>query len=92
MLDFRVKAIRSPANPTVDGLAFRDAMRVGEVRGPLAFASTELFNDAEASTDVIRETVRTPLPHRPDYFKAYSALPPLAVEALGDEAHRHRFP
>jgi cytosine/adenosine deaminase-related metal-dependent hydrolase len=92
MLDFGVTTVRSPATPTVEGLKLRDDLNAGRVRGPRAFAAAELINGGRADPETIRATIRAALPHRPDFFKAYSALPPASVAALIDEAHRHGVP
>lgn len=92
MLDFGVTTVRSPATPTVEGLALRDALNEGRVRGPRAYAAAELINSPWASPDEIREIVRSALPYRPDFFKAYAGLGPEAVRALVDEAHSHGIP
>lgn len=92
MLDFGITTVRSPATPTVEGLALRDHLNAGRVRGPFAFASAEFINDAKASGAELRALVRDALPHRPDFIKAYSALPPASVAILIEEAHRHGLP
>lgn len=92
MLDFGVTTVRSPATPTVEGLALRDALNEGRVRGPRAFAAAELINNPRASPEEIREIVRSALPYRPDFFKAYAGLGPEAVAALVEEAHLHGIP
>jgi imidazolonepropionase-like amidohydrolase len=92
LLDFGVTTVRSPATPTVEGLRLRDDLNAGRVRGPRAFASAELINDPNLTADQIRQLVRDALPHRPDYYKAYSRLGAEQVRALVEEAHAHGVP
>lgn len=92
MLDFGITSIRSPGNPTVEGLALRDDLNAGRVRGPSARASAELISDPNLSEAQLRAYVRDALPHRPDYFKVYARLRPDAVATVIAEAHRHGVP
>jgi imidazolonepropionase-like amidohydrolase len=91
-LEFGITTVRSPATPTVEGLALRDDLNAGRIRGPHAVASAELINDPGLSDAQLRQIVREALPHRPDYFKLYSRLGPEQVATVIDEAHRHRIP
>jgi len=92
LLDFGITTVRSPATPTVQGLALRDDLNAGRVQGPHALASAELINDATLDEAALRRYVREALPRRPDYFKVYAALAPDQVEVVIDEAHRHGVP
>jgi imidazolonepropionase-like amidohydrolase len=89
LLDFGITSIRSPANPTVDGLALRDRLNQGEVRGPFARASAELINDPALTPDTMRAAIRATLPSRPDYIKFYTRIRADVLAAGVDEAHRH---
>jgi hypothetical protein len=89
LLDFGITSIRSPANPTVDGLALRDRLNRGEVRGPFARASAELINDPALTPEAMRAAIRANLPSRPDYIKLYTRIRPDVLAAGVDEAHRH---
>jgi imidazolonepropionase-like amidohydrolase len=91
-LDFGVTTIRSPANPTVEGLRLRDDLNSGKVRGPHAYASAELINDANMSDKQLRQTVRDALPLKPDYFKVYARLAPKQVASVINEAHHYGIP
>jgi imidazolonepropionase-like amidohydrolase len=51
LLDFGITTVRSPATPTVDGLKLRDDLNAGRVRGPRAFASTELIDDPKLTDE-----------------------------------------
>lgn len=76
LLDFGITTVRSPATLTVEGLALRDELNAGRVRGPRAFASAELINDPKLSDAELRAYVRDALSYRPDYFKVYARLAP----------------
>jgi imidazolonepropionase-like amidohydrolase len=89
LLDFGITTVRSPATPTIAGLAMRDDLNAGRLRGPHAFAAAELINDAKLDDAQLRKLVRDALPYRPDYFKVYAALSPQAVATVIDEAHAH---
>lgn len=91
-LDFGITTVRSPATPTVEGLALRDDLNAGRVRGPHALASAELINDPSLTDTQLRQIVRDALPYRPDYIKVYSRLKPEQVASVVDEAHRHSVP
>jgi hypothetical protein len=91
-LDFGITTVRSPATPTVEGLALRDDLNAGKVRGPHALASAELVNDPSLSDSELRQIVRDALPYKPDYFKVYSRLRPEQVASVVDEASRHHVP
>ncbi|WP_164934282.1 amidohydrolase family protein [Bradyrhizobium guangzhouense] len=92
LLDFGITTVRSPATPTIEGLRLRDDLNAGAVRGPRAFASAELINDAKLTDQQLRNIVRDAMPYRPDYFKVYARLSPQAVGTVIDEAHRHGIP
>lgn len=92
LLDFGVTTVRSPGNPTIEGLAFRDALNAGAVRGPRAYASAEILNDPTMSPEDIRAYVRDALPYRPDYFKFHSRFPPQSVGVLVEAAHAAGVP
>ena len=92
LLDFGITSVRSPATPTVEGLAFRNDLNAGRARGPRAFASAELINDPKMDDAALRQTVRDALPFKPDYFKVYARLKPEQVASVIDEAHRHKVP
>ncbi len=92
LLDFGITTVRSPATPTIEGLALRDDLNSGRIRGPRALASAELINDASLTDAQLRETVRAALPYKPDYFKVYARLAPEQVSSVVDEAHRHGIP
>jgi imidazolonepropionase-like amidohydrolase len=89
MLDHGITTVRSPATPTLEGLALRDDLNAGRVRGPRARASMELINDPALKEAQLRRLVRDALPLRPDYVKAYARLTPGAVSTLINEAHAH---
>ncbi len=91
-LDFGITTIRSPANPTEDGLRLRDDLNAGIVRGPRAYAAAELINDVALDEQGLRKAVRELLPARPDYIKVYAQMRPEQVAILADEAHRNRLP
>jgi imidazolonepropionase-like amidohydrolase len=91
-LDFGITTIRSPSAPTLEGLRLRNDLNEGQVRGPRAFASAELINDAAMTEAELRAAVREALPARPDYIKAYARLGPHQVASVVDEAHRHGIP
>jgi imidazolonepropionase-like amidohydrolase len=91
-LDFGITTVRSPATPTVEGLALRDDLNAGRVRGPHALAAAELINDPTLTDTQLRQIVRDALPYRPDYIKVYARLKPEQVASVVDEAHRHNVP
>jgi imidazolonepropionase-like amidohydrolase len=91
-LDFGITTVRSAATPTVAGLALRDDLNNGVVRGPRALASAELINDSSITDAELRQVVRDALPYRPDYIKAYASLTPDQVSTVIAEAHLHRIP
>jgi imidazolonepropionase-like amidohydrolase len=70
----------------------RDDLNAGRLRGPYAFASAELINDAKLDDAQLRAVVRDALRYRPDYFKVYAALSPQAIATVIDEAHAHGIP
>lgn len=88
-LDFGVTTVRSPATPTIEGLRLRDDLNAGRVRGPRAFASAEVMNDAGMSSEQLRQMVRDAHAQRADYVKVYAGLSPAQVATVIDEAHRH---
>jgi imidazolonepropionase-like amidohydrolase len=92
LLDFGITTVRSPATPTIAGLAMRDDLNAGRLRGPRAFAAAELINNPKLNDAQLRAVVRDALPYRPDYFKVYAALSPQAVATVIDEAHAHGIP
>lgn len=92
LLDFGITTLRSPATPTLAGLALRDDLNAGRLRGPRAFAAAELINDRSLDAAQLREVVRETLPHRPDFIKVYASLEPEAVAVVIDEAHAHGIP
>ena len=91
-LDFGITTVRSPANPTVEGLKLRDDLNAGRVRGPHALASAEFINDAGLTNAELRQVVRDSLPYHPDYFKVYSRLQPHQVAVVIEEAHLNKIP
>lgn len=92
LLDFGITTVRSPATPTIAGLALRDDLNAGRTRGPRALASAELINDSSLTDAQLREAVREALPYKPDYFKVYARLAPEQVSSVVDEARRHGIP
>ena len=92
LLDFGITTVRSPATPTVDGLALRDDLNAGVVRGPQAKASAEFINDSRMSEAELRDYVRDAMAYKPDYFKVYARLSKQQVATVIDEAHRHGVP
>jgi imidazolonepropionase-like amidohydrolase len=92
LLDFGITTVRSPSTPTRAGLALRDDLNAGRVRGPRAMASAELINDPTLTDAQLRQVVRDALPFRPDYVKVYARLPPASVATVIDEAHAHGVP
>lgn len=91
-LDYGITTIRSPASPTLQGLALRDALARGEVRGPRAFASAELINGRDLTHDQMEAIVAEAMLAKPDYLKAYAALGPDQVRDLAAIAHEHDLP
>ena len=92
LLDFGITTVRSPGNPTVEGLAFRDELNAGTVRRPNALASSEILNDPSMSEQEIRAYVLNAMPHKPDYFKFHSRFPLQSVEVLVSAAHAQGVP
>lgn len=92
LIDFGITTVRSPGNPTIEGLAFRDQLNAGAVRGPRAIASAEILNDPSMTPEAIRAYVRNALPYRPDYFKFHSRFPPESVAVLVEAAHAKNIP
>ena len=92
LLDSGITTVRSPATPTIEGLALRDDLDSGAVRGPYALASAEFINDSSLSPDALRAIVRAAMPYRPDYFKVYAALSPEQIATVIDEAHGNGVP
>lgn len=92
LLDFGITTVRSPGNPTVEGLTFRDELNAGTVRGPRAYASAEILNDPSMSPEAIKVYVRNALLYRPDYFKFHSRFPPQSVAVLVEAAHAAGVP
>lgn len=86
-LDYGVTTIRSPANPTIEGLALRDDLNAGRVCGPRVRASAELISNGRWDEDQLRSYVRDALPYEPDYFKAYAGLSADQIAIVIDEAH-----
>lgn len=92
LLDFGITTARSPATPTREGVAIRDAIAAGSVRGPRLFVSAELINGARHTPESVRRAVRAELASPVDYIKLYSGLSPAAVRAGIEEAHAHNVP
>ena len=92
LLEFGITTVRSPGNPTVEGLAFRDELNAGFVRGPNALASAEILNDPNMTEQEIRTYVLNAMPHKPDYFKFHSRFPPKSVAVLLEAAHVQGVP
>lgn len=92
LLDFGITTVRSPATPTMEGLALRDDLNAGRTKGPYALASAELINDGRMTAQDLRSYVRDALKHKPDYFKVYAGLHPWQVKTVIDEAHKHGVP
>ena len=92
LLQFGITTARSPATPTQLGIAMRDSVDSGAVRGPRLLVSGELINDARLSPDALREEVRAQADAGVDYIKLYSRLQPEAVRAGVEEAHAHGLP
>ena len=92
LLRFGVTTARSPATPTVLGVAMRDSIAAGTVVGPRLFVSGELINGRDMALEAVREEVRAQAAAGVDYVKLYSRLRPEAVRAGVDEAHVHDLP
>lgn len=92
LLDSGITTIRSPANPTEQGLALRDRANSGRVPAPFIRAAAELINDPRLSPDAMREQIRQVLPFRPDYIKLYARIGPEALQAGINEAHANGIP
>lgn len=92
LLDAGITTLRSPANPTQQGLALRDSANTGAVRAPFIRAAAELINDPSLSPEAMREEVRRTFPFHPDYIKLYARIGPEALAAGIDEAHAHGIP
>lgn len=87
LLDFGITTARSPATPTTEGVAIRDAVASGQVAGPRLFVSAELINGARKTPEDVRAAVRAELASPVDFIKLYSGLSPEAVRAGIEEAH-----
>lgn len=86
-----ITTVRSPATPTVLGVALRDDVAAGRVEGPRIFAAGELI-DGDLTPGQVREEVRDRLRHHVDFVKLYARLSPDAVRAGIDEAHAAGVP
>jgi cytosine/adenosine deaminase-related metal-dependent hydrolase len=89
LLESGITTLRSPANPTEQGLALRDRANDGTVRAPFIRAAAELINDPRLSPNAMREQIRQMLPFRPDYIKLYARIGPEALAAGIEESHAH---
>lgn len=89
LLRFGITTVRSPATPTVLGVALRDSIAAGRVRGPRLFVSGEFLNGAALTPDAVRDSVRAQAALGVDYVKLYAGLTPEAVRAGIEEAHAH---
>lgn len=87
-----ITTLRSPSNPTEQGLALRDRANAGGLPAPFIRAAAELINDSNLSADTMREQIRQTLPFHPDYIKLYARIGPEALAAGIDEAHAHGIP
>ena len=92
LLDFGITSVRSPATPTIEGLALRDDLNAGRTKGPFALASAELINDGRMTANDLRSYVNDALQYKPDYFKVYAGLHPWQVKTVIEEAHKHGVP
>lgn len=87
LLDFGITTVRSPATPAVAGLALRDDLNAGRVRGPRARAAAEPINDPAMSELQFRTHVRKNLAYHPDFLKVHANLEPASVATVVNEAH-----
>ena len=92
LLRFGITTVRSPATPTQLGVAMRDSLARGAVAGPRLLVSGEFIDGRRMSPQAVREEIRTQAAAGVDYIKLYSRLPPEAVRAGVEEAHRQGLP
>ncbi|GAB5537291.1 MAG: amidohydrolase family protein [Rubricoccaceae bacterium] len=92
LLRFGITTARSPATPTQLGVAMRDSIATGAVRGPRLLVSGEFINDLRMSPEEIREEIRDQANAGADFIKLYSRLQPEAIRAGVEEAHAQGLP
>lgn len=92
LLRFGITTARSPATPTQLGLAMRDSLASGAVRGPRLLIAGERIDGRQMSPDAVREEVRLQAGQGVDYIKLYSRLRPWAIRTGIEEAHAHGLP
>lgn len=93
---FGITTIRNTGGPTAEAVKIRDAVRIGELRGPRIFTAGAIIDQssfpglcAEVRTEAeVRAEVNRQADAGVDYIKVYSTLPPPLVKAAIDEAHR----
>lgn len=101
LLECGVTTVRNPSAPTEEGVALRDAVTRGEVRGPrIVTAGRSLVLGrrrspdpnvaAVASVAEVRAEVRRQCAAGVDWIKVYGSLPPNLVRAAIEEAHARR--
>jgi imidazolonepropionase-like amidohydrolase len=89
LLRFGITTARSPATPTLMGVALRDSIAAGAIPGPRLLVAGELINGGGMTPEGVREEVRAQAAAGVDYVKLYSGLAPEAVRAGIEEAHSH---
>ena len=87
LLHFGITTIRSPSNPTKDGLLLRDRLNNTRTKAPYIMAATEFINDARLSKQEIRDVIRGSISYRPDFVKIYAAIKPDVVASAIEESH-----
>lgn len=92
LLRYGITTARSPATPTQLGVAMRDSLASGAVRGPRLLVAGELIDGRQTSPEAVREEIRTQAERGVDAIKLYSRLRPEAVRAGVEEAHALGFP
>jgi imidazolonepropionase-like amidohydrolase len=88
LLAHGITTVRNPSAPAVEGVALRDAVAEGRIRGPRILTSGEHLNDVRMTEEEIREEVRRQAALGVNMIKVYGSLRPQQVKAAIDEAHQ----
>ncbi len=101
LLGFGITTVRNPAAPAAGGVALRDRVAAGEIRGPRILTAGDALNRTRAAFGPfaatpdeasVRREIRRQAALDVDFIKVYAALGPELVAAAVDEAHGHGKP
>ncbi len=98
LLGFGITTARNPAAPAADGVALRERLAAGEIRGPRIVTAGDALNRVRASFGPvvatpdqasIRREIKRQAALGVDLIKVYAALGPELVATAVEEAHAH---